>query len=123
MATLKLKDGLVQNSNSFTGDFTVDTNDRSMAVGPIEVSKLKKSSDVSNPENIHALSASDLIKLNKQNNFVSLVIGPEGGFSIDELLFSCKNKFSFICLGGRILRMETVPIALISILQSIFGDF
>ena len=38
MATLKLKDGLVQNSNTFSGDFTVDTNDRSMAVGPIEIS-------------------------------------------------------------------------------------
>ena len=84
---------------------------------------VKKSSDISNPENIHILSASDLIKLKKKNNFVSLIIGPEGGFSIDELLFSYLNKFSFICLGGRILRMETVPIALISILQSIFGDF
>ena len=38
MATLKLKDGLVQNSNTFSGDFTVDTTDRSMAVGPITIS-------------------------------------------------------------------------------------
>lgn len=94
-----------------------------MAVGPIEVNKLKKSSDILNPENINILSASDLIRLNKKNNFVALIIGPEGGFSIDELLFSYMNKFSFICLGSRILRMETVPIALISILQSSFGDF
>lgn len=53
---------------------------------------------------------------------VSILIGPEGGFSKDELNFAFEHKFIPISLGPRILRTETAGIAAISILQSLFGD-
>ena len=50
-----------------------------------------------------------------------LVVGPEGGFSDEELEYSSK-KTEIITLGPRTLRAETVPVVALSILQSKFGD-
>ena len=38
MAELRLKDGMVHNSNSFPGTVTVATNDRAMVNGPVTFS-------------------------------------------------------------------------------------
>ena len=50
-----------------------------------------------------------------------LVVGPEGGFSDEELTYASK-KADIITLGPRTLRSETAPIVALSILQSKFGD-
>ena len=50
-----------------------------------------------------------------------LVVGPEGGFSDEELEYSSK-KTEIISLGPRTLRAETAPVVALSILQSKFGD-
>jgi 16S rRNA (uracil1498-N3)-methyltransferase len=59
------------------------------------------------------------LKLAKE---VTILIGPEGGFSEEELHLAIKHGFTAISLGPRILRTETAGIATISILQSLFGD-
>ena len=38
MAELRLKDGMVHNTHSYTGAVQVDTNDRAMVVGPVTFS-------------------------------------------------------------------------------------
>lgn len=53
---------------------------------------------------------------------VSILIGPEGGFSTEEVNLALDNNFIPLKLGPRILRTETAAIASISILQAIFGD-
>ena len=96
-----------------------------MAAGPLEINKLKNSPDIIDSKPIEVFNGYNLVRMSNSshaNNF-GLVFGPEGGFSLDELLLSHINKISFICLGGRILRMETVPIALLSIFQAISSDF
>tara|TARA_Y100001970_G_scaffold293978_1_gene445282 strand:+ start:574 stop:1302 length:729 start_codon:yes stop_codon:yes gene_type:complete len=50
-----------------------------------------------------------------------LVVGPEGGFSDEELEYASK-KAEITTLGPRTLRSETAPIVALSILQSKFGD-
>ena len=50
-----------------------------------------------------------------------LVVGPEGGFS-DEELKCVSKKAEIATLGPRTLRSETAPIVALSILQSKFGD-
>tara|TARA_R110000772_G_scaffold30532_23_gene75766 strand:- start:3920 stop:4651 length:732 start_codon:yes stop_codon:yes gene_type:complete len=54
---------------------------------------------------------------------VALMIGPEGGFSDQELGLADKNGFQALSLGPRILRTETAPIAALSALQLLWGDF
>jgi 16S rRNA (uracil1498-N3)-methyltransferase len=53
---------------------------------------------------------------------ISIIIGPEGGFSKSEISLANKYDCKDISLGPRILRTETTPIAITSILQSIYGD-
>ncbi len=53
---------------------------------------------------------------------VQLLIGPEGGFSEQELQLATEHSFKAIKLGPRILRTETAAIAIIAICQAYFGD-
>lgn len=53
---------------------------------------------------------------------IAVIIGPEGGFSDNEISNAEKHGFVKICLGPRILRTETAGIAVIGILQALFGD-
>ncbi len=54
---------------------------------------------------------------------LSLLIGPEGGLTQDEIDLACANDFAPLALGPRVLRTETAPIAAISIFQTYWGDF
>lgn len=61
--------------------------------------------------------------LNKRpENGLRLYIGPEGGFSEAETDQAKKSGLQGIRLGPRVLRTETAPLAIISILQANFGD-
>lgn len=51
-----------------------------------------------------------------------LLIGPEGGFSQQEVYTATQTGYQACNLGSRILRTETAAIASISILQAIHGD-
>jgi 16S rRNA (uracil1498-N3)-methyltransferase len=53
---------------------------------------------------------------------VVLLIGPEGGFSNDEVSAAVEKGFIKASLGPRILRTETAPISAISIIQYELGD-
>lgn len=53
---------------------------------------------------------------------VTLLIGPEGGLSEEEISLAENEKFQSLRLGPRILRTETAPIAAISLVQYLWGD-
>jgi 16S rRNA (uracil1498-N3)-methyltransferase len=54
---------------------------------------------------------------------VTLLIGPEGGFTQDEALMAKQTGFIPVALGPRVLRTETAAIAGITALQTLWGDF
>ncbi len=54
---------------------------------------------------------------------VSLLIGPEGGLSESEIAHAQANNFNALTLGPRVLRTETAPVAAISLVQYLWGDF
>jgi len=54
---------------------------------------------------------------------VILLIGPEGGFSEDEIKMAHLAGFTPIRLGKRVLRTETAAMAGITALQTLWGDF
>ncbi len=54
---------------------------------------------------------------------VSLLIGPEGGLSADEIQLAESKQFNALALGPRVLRTETAPIAAISLMQYLWGDW
>ena len=53
---------------------------------------------------------------------VLLVIGPEGGFSVEEADLAQRHGFRSVQLGPRILRAETAAIAALSLVQFLWGD-
>lgn len=53
---------------------------------------------------------------------VNLLIGPEGGFSAQEIQQAEQSGFVRRSLGTRILRTETAPVATLAILQHLYGD-
>ena len=53
---------------------------------------------------------------------VTLVCGPEGGFTEDEASLAKSLGYTPVRLGGRILRCETAAIAALSIVQFMWGD-
>ena len=60
---------------------------------------------------------------NEYSGDINIFIGPEGGFSQDEVLLLKKQNCINIKLGPRILRTETAPLAIFAILQYKYGDF
>ena len=54
---------------------------------------------------------------------IDLLIGPEGGFTEDEVKLAQVHDFAAMTMGPRILRAETAPLAAIALMQSQFGDF
>ncbi len=53
---------------------------------------------------------------------VTLLIGPEGGFSESEVQMATMHHFLPLSLGPRILRTETAAISALSLLQAVGGD-
>lgn len=53
---------------------------------------------------------------------VAFLTGPEGGFSLEEIEIARQCGFQSITLGPRILRAETAPIVILSLLQNRWGD-
>lgn len=52
----------------------------------------------------------------KENDKILIFIGPEGGISDNELELLTKNGFLIISLGNRILRTETAPVFVMSVI-------
>jgi len=57
-----------------------------------------------------------------ENPAVIALIGPEGGFSDEEIDQARDSGWKIVTLGGRIMRAETAAIAIAALLQHRFGD-
>ncbi|MEI6746964.1 MAG: RsmE family RNA methyltransferase, partial [Methylococcaceae bacterium] len=64
-----------------------------------------------------------LAQLTPENNSVTLLTGPEGGFSSAEREIAKAAGFIPVRLGARILRTETASLAALSAVQMLWGDF
>mgnify|MGYP000123053283 FL=1 len=64
-----------------------------------------------------------LAELKPDNQAVTLLTGPEGGFSDKERDMAISAGFTPVRLGARILRTETASLAALSAVQMLWGDF
>lgn len=69
------------------------------------------------------LTPADLLRRPCGSGGISVMVGPEGGFTEDEVTLARQEGFETLHLGPRILRTETASLALLSILQFVLGDF
>ncbi|TDU31531.1 16S rRNA (uracil1498-N3)-methyltransferase [Panacagrimonas perspica] len=68
------------------------------------------------------LAAQGLAGLGAISEPLSLVVGPEGGLSPDELQLATKAGCRGVRIGPRVLRTETAGVAALAILQGVAGD-
>ena len=54
---------------------------------------------------------------------ISILVGPEGGLSLEEQTLAGSSGFTGIHLGQRILRTETAALAALAGMQTLWGDF
>lgn len=73
--------------------------------------------------NLHPLATQHINSLTlPESKKISLLIGPEGGLSEQEIKIATQYGFTDILLGPRVLRTETAALAVITALQVRFGD-
>jgi len=53
---------------------------------------------------------------------IHLFIGPEGGFTHEEVALAEEKSFQVVSLGKRILRAETAAISAVALVQFLLGD-
>lgn len=64
-----------------------------------------------------------LSELERPAGPVTLLIGPEGGFSENEVKMAASRGFTPVRLGARVLRTETAALAALAAMQARWGDF
>lgn len=64
-----------------------------------------------------------LLQQKPVNQCVTLLTGPEGGFSSDERQLAVQSGFIPVKLGARVLRTETATLSAISAIQMLWGDY
>lgn len=72
--------------------------------------------------NLHPKAEQGINQLANDNKNISLLIGPEGGLSNEEISMTHQYQFTDILLGPRVLRTETAALTSITALQVRFGD-
>jgi 16S rRNA (uracil1498-N3)-methyltransferase len=71
---------------------------------------------------LHPHADHSLMTEQTQTSSVAVLIGPEGGFSEEEVNLASAQSFRATQLGPRILRTETAALVVLSILQFQLGD-
>lgn len=64
----------------------------------------------------------NFLTTNQNYDKISIVVGPEGGISDDEEELLVNQGFTRVSLGDRIMRVETVPIFILSVLNYEFME-
>jgi 16S rRNA (uracil1498-N3)-methyltransferase len=73
-------------------------------------------------ENEEKLGLKEILKRAGPVPRIWAVVGPEGGFTPDEIKVARESGFQTVSLGNRILRAETAALSLLSIIQYEWGD-
>ncbi len=70
---------------------------------------------------LEPLAEQGFTTLEKQND-IALLIGPEGGLSEQEIMQAISADFQALRFGPRILRTETATVAVLAVVQTMWGD-
>lgn len=66
---------------------------------------------------------SPLVELPPPDGEITLLVGPEGGLAPRERALASGAGMRGVRLGPRVLRTETAPLAALSVIQALWGDF
>lgn len=90
---------------------------------PLSITDWLSESDKSQRLVLDPFANSKLPDLSVEGDALHLLVGPEGGFTDDEIKEIRANDVVAVSLGPRVLRTETAGLAAIAVLQAKTGDF
>lgn len=70
----------------------------------------------------HPDSLQQYKEINQISNTFKLLVGPEGGFSDEEIDIGSSHRAKVISLSKRVMRAETAAIFVVGLTQNLFGD-
>ena len=102
-----------------------EASEQSMRVTIPVITEVKRITDLKSLEGVKlvcsTLEKENTIKMflqsNKSYDKINIVIGPEGGLSLKEEDYLKSIGFTPVSLGKRIMRVETVPLFILSVLN------
>ena len=65
---------------------------------------------------------SSLREISRPKKDICIIVGPESGFTQNEINLACESGFTPVRFGKRVLRTETAGPAFISAIQTLWGD-
>lgn len=68
-------------------------------------------------------ASAPLARLDPPTDAVTVLVGPEGGFTEEEMRDAAGAGFQPVRLGPRVLRTETAAVAALSAIQALWGDW
>ncbi|MBE9395815.1 16S rRNA (uracil(1498)-N(3))-methyltransferase [Pontibacterium sp. N1Y112] len=71
---------------------------------------------------LHHHTATPLAEMDTPES-IALLIGPEGGFTEQEVELARDHGFQPVAFGPRVMRTETAPVAALALLQYLWGDW
>lgn len=102
-----------------------EASEQSMRISIPEVVIQREKEDLENLEGLKLICSTseknktikNVLKNNENCDKINMMIGPEGGFSLKEEIYFEKKGFIKVSLGTQVMRVETVPIFLSSIIR------
>jgi len=88
---------------------------------PLELKEWLAAQDADLKFVLHHHSEKPLAQL-EQPNSVTILVGPEGGLTEDEVELAQEYGFIPLALGPRVMRTETAPVAALTIFNYLWGD-
>jgi len=88
---------------------------------PLSISEWISIADESSSLVLDPVSENKLSGISVQGDRISILVGPEGGFTDQEIGNFCENGVAAVSLGPRVLRTETAGPAAIAVLQAKTG--
>lgn len=127
-SNVKLQDGRIQHKLTHWQNIIISATEQcgrarlTQLLSPVTFSEWLDSGVSTTRIILHPVSQQSMSVTNVENNKLTLMIGPEGGFSDIELNEAKVKGYVPISLGPRILRTETAVVSALSNAQQLWGD-
>lgn len=124
-SVVKIEEKKEQNKLDRWSRICKEASEQSMRIDIPSIEIIRNKEDLEKIEGLKLLCSTqekektvkNVLKNNSNCDKINLMIGPEGGFSSKEEIYFEKKGFTKISLGTQIMRVETVPIFLASIIR------
>jgi len=122
---IKLDEKKIKNKFDRWNKIIKEASEQSKRITIPKIEKIYSLKDVSEVEGLNVICSTvekkknikTLLQNSTNYDKINIIVGPEGGFTTKEEKFLIEHHFKSVTLGNLIMRVETVPIFLMSVIN------